>query len=714
MTERAPLSPSLRGNPDLDTWIAIRTDGTVAISTGKVEIGQGIVTAIARIGAEELDVSIERVRVESADTARGPNEGVTSGSNSVEHSGNAVRQAAAEARQLLLELAAERLGAPLSALEVEDGTVSARGSDRSVTYWELFGGRSFDRKVTGEAVPKPAEAYSIVGRPGARIDLEAKLTGGAFLVDMTLPGMLFGRVARPPSYRAELLAVDEEAARKLPGVVAVVRDGNFLGVVAEREEQAVFAREQLLDSARWREQETLPPQDRLYEWLLEQPRESYPVVDGVPEQRPVEPHEDPPDAALTLEATYCRPYHMHGSIGPSAALAVQQHDMLTIWSHSQGISVTRQAIAQALGIADDAIRLIHADGPGCYGNNGADDVTFDAALLARAVPGRPVMLSLTRQEEHTWEPYGPAMVVKLRGSLGAGARVIDWSHETFSNSHIGRPRAFGEQSQLAAAWLRAEPMQRPEPRAMLFSHVGIHRNADPLYAFPAKRVVKHLVKPTPLRTSSLRGLGAYANVFAIESFMDELAHAADVDPVEFRLRHLRDRRARELVETAAERSGWRGPAGEGRGQGFGFARYKNSAAYAAVVVELEVDRETGEIRLLRALIAGDAGQVVDPDGLVNQLEGGFVQAASWTLKEEVRFDRTRITSCDWESYPILSFPEVPEVETVVLERPGAPFLGVGEATQGPTPAAIANAIFHATGARLRTLPFTPDRVRAAL
>ena len=714
MTDRAPLSPSLQRNPDLDTWIAIREDGTIAISTGKVEIGQGIRTAIARIGAEELDVSLERVRVRGADTAHGPDEWVTSGSMSVEHSGNAVRQAAAEARQVLLELAAERLGAPLTALEVDDGTVRARGSDRSVTYWELFGGRSFDRKITGEATPKPAESYSIIGRPGLRIDLRRKLTGGAFLHDMTLPGMLYGRVLRPPSYRAKLVSVDLDGARALPGVVAVVRDGSFLGVVAEREEQAVRAREHLRETARWHEEATLPPEESLFDWLLEQPRESYPVVDGVPEQRPVEPHADPPDAPLTLGATYCRPYQMHASIAPSAALAELRDDVLTIWSHSQGISVTRRAVAQALGIADDAIRLIHADGPGCYGNNGADDVVLDAALLARAVPERPVMLALTREEEHVWEPYGPAMVVKLRGSLDSAARVIDWSHETFSNTHMGRPRPFGERSQLAAAWLRAEPLERPEPRAMLFAHVGIHRNADPIYAFPRRRVVKHLVKPTPIRVSSLRGLGAYANVFAIESFMDELAHAAGVDPVEFRLRHLGDRRAREVIEAVAVRAGWRGPAGEGRGQGIAFARYKNAAAYTAIVVELEVDRANGEIRLLRAVIAADAGQVVDPDGLENQLEGGFIQAASWTLKEEVRFDRTRITSTDWETYPILTFPDVPDVETLLLDRPGAPFLGAGEAAQGPTPAAIANAIFHATGARLRRIPFTPPRVLAAL
>ncbi len=713
MSEKPPFSPSLRNNPDLDTWIGIEPDGTVRVSTGKVELGQGIKTAIARLAAEELDISLERVRVETADTARGPQEFMTAGSMSVETSGNAVRLAAAEARQVLLETAAARLAAPLSALEVADGVVRGRGSERSVSFAELYGGRAFERKITGEAMPKSPEAYRILGRPGPRIDLRAKVEGAGFLHDLTFPGMLHGRVVRPASPAAELVDVDEAAVRALPGVVAVVRDGRFLGVVAEREEQAIRARERLRESSRWSEHETLPASETLFEWLLEQPRESYPVVDGTPEDRAVEPHADPFRAAVTLEATYTRPFTMHASIGPSAAIAEFSDDRLTVWTHSQGVAVARGAIAEALGMPPDAIRVIHADGAGCYGHNGADDAAFDAVLLARAVPSRPVRLQWMRDDEHAWEPYGPAMLIQSRASLDAAGRVIDWSHEVFSNPHVGRPRPSGDRSEFVAAWHRAEPMQRPEPRAALFSHAGIHRNADPVYVFPRKRVVKHMIKSRPLRTSSLRGLGAYANVFAIESFMDELAHAAGVDPVEFRLRHLEDPRARAVIQAAAERASWRGAGGDGRGQGLGFARYKNAQTYVAVIMDVEVDDGSGAIRLIRALIAADAGQVVDPEGLSNQLEGGVVQAASWTLKEQVLFDRTRITSTDWESYPILGFHEVPEVETVLLNQPGAPFLGAGEAAQGPTPAAIANAVFHAIGARLREVPFTKERVRAA-
>jgi CO/xanthine dehydrogenase Mo-binding subunit len=496
-------------------------------------------------------------------------------------------------------------------------------------------------------------------------------------------------------------------------VVAVVRNGSFLGLVAEREEQAVWARERLRDAATWAETPSLPADRDLVDWMLEQPRESYAVVGGTAEDRAPEPHVPPANAAVSLQARYARPYLMHASIGPSAALAELRDGRLTVWTHSQGIGLARDAIAQVLEMPRDAVRLVHADGAGCYGHNGADDAALDAALLARAVPGRPVMLQWMRDDEHCWEPYGPAMVVDLRGSLDASGNVIDWSHEVTSQTHVGRPIPGQTGSRLLAAWHLDPPHERPAPKPRFGLEIGIHRNAHPGYAFARTRVVKHLVRSEPLRTSSLRGLGAFANVFAIESFMDELAHAARIDPVDFRLRHLEDERARAVVRAAAETAGWPGETGSGRALGLAYGRYTNSKTYAAVAVDLAVD-DAGAIRLKRAVIAADAGQVIDPQGLANQLEGGFVQAASWTLFEEVRFDSTRVRSRDWDGYPILGFADVPEVETVLLDRPEHRPLGAGEATQGPTPAAIANAVFRATGRRPRRTPFTPARVRAAL
>ena len=709
---RRRLSPSLERNPELDAWIRIESDGRITVFTGKVELGQGLRTALARLAAEELDVALERIHVASADTSCAPDEFLTVGSMSMEHSGSAVRQVAAEARHVLLELAAQRLGAPLARLEVDDGEVYVRGSTLRTSYAELLGGKRFERRISGEVFPKDASQHRIVGRPGPRIDLRAKLTGGAFLHDLRLPGMLFGRVVRPPSYGARLLELDESAARRLPGVRAILRDGSFVGVVAEREEQALRARELLRDAARWEESGRLPGFENARAHLLAQPRQSFRVVNGAGVTGPVEPHVDPPDASRTLAAQYWRPFQMHASIGPSAALARCDADgALTVWSHSQGISVLRHSLAGALGLSAERVRVIHADGAGSYGHNGADDAALDAALLARAVPGSPVLLQWMRDDEHTWEPYGPAMCMDLRASLDAAGRIVDWSHETFSYSHSGRPLPVPERSNLIAAWHRAAPLRPIRGRPRLEPHAGIHRNADPYYAIPRVRVVKQFVEDPPLRTSSLRGLGAFANVFAIESFMDELAQAAGQDPLAFRLAHLRDERSRAVLRAAAERAGWPGPARAGRAQGLAFARYKNEKCHAAVVVELEADAQSGAIRLSRAVIAADAGEIVDPDGLTNQLEGGFIQAASWALKEEVRFDATRIQSRDWDSYPILRFDEVPEVETVLLDQPGQPFLGSGEATQGPTPAAIANAVARATGRRLRHLPLLPPALR---
>ncbi len=407
---------------------------------------------------------------------------------------------------------------------------------------------------------------------------------------------------------------------------------------------------------------------------------------------------------------------MHGAIAPSAALAHLDGKRMTVWSHSQGIYFLRAAMADALGMEEDNLRVIHAPGSGCYGHNGADDAALDAALIARAIPSKPVLLKWTREDEHAWEPYGAGMAMDLRASLAGDGSVLAWSQETHSDTHVQRPRP--GPNRLAAARLLAsrhlsEALELPLPQPNMAAHGGIHRNLDPLYDFPERRLVKHLVRGMPLRTSSFRTLGAYANVFAIESFMDELAEASGQNPVAFRLRHLGDPRAIAVLEEAAKRmQGWGAELGPGFGRGIAFARYKNAKTYAAVGCELEVTG-AAEVRIHRAVVVADAGQVVDPAGLSDQLEGGLIQAASWTLYEEVQFDRGGITSRDWDSYPIIGFDNIPEVETVLMERPGDPYLGAGEAPAGPTAAAIANAIYKATGLRLRRLPFTVDAIHKA-
>ncbi|HEX9808474.1 MAG TPA: molybdopterin cofactor-binding domain-containing protein [Alphaproteobacteria bacterium] len=714
MNGEAPRLPgSLRKSPAIDSWIAVNADGTITARTGKVEIGQGIKTAIALIAAEELDVALERIRVVSGVTGETADEGVTSGSGSMEQSGRAMRQVAAEARAVLVALAADRLDVEASALEVEDGAVRSPATNQQVTYWEILGGKPFGRDATGEAQPKKASSFRLVGRDVPELDGVAKVTGGpVFIHDLAMPGMLHARLARPPSYSARLQSVDTKAAEAVPGVVKVVRDGRYLAVIAETEWAAMRARVALAESARWEEEATLPDEERLYEWLVSNETAAHPVVDGTPTEDPVPDIAPPEGAALTLEATYGRPYHMHGSLGPSAAAALAEDGRLTIWSAAQGPYPLQRAVAGALGMKPEAITVHHVQGAGCYGHNGADDAAFDAALLALQVPGRPVHVQWLRADEHRWEPYGPGMVVATSASLDGDGNVIDFNLDLWSTTHQGRPRPTSDTSGLLGAWLREHAIPKPESKPNFSNESGAHRNANPYYDFPRRRIVAHFVKETPLRTSSFRGLGNYANIFAIESFMDELAHASGQDPLAFRLRHLSDERGRAVLEAVAEAIGWPpGNPGTGRGKGIAFNRYKNGKAYCAVAVEAEVDEASGAIRIVRAVVAGDAGQVVNPGGLRNQLEGGVLQAISWTLKERVRFDPVRVTSVDWESYPILTLREAPRVESILIDRADAPYLGTGEGSQGPGGAAIANAAFNAIGVRLRELPLTPDRVR---
>lgn len=703
---------------EIDRILRVEADGSISVFMSKVEVGQGLKVAIAQIAAEELDVPFAHVRIVRADTALSANASYTAGSNSIQMVGREVRRAAASARQIMLEMAAERWGVEPTELAVEGGVVKERGGERSIGYGQLRGGRPFARPIIEGVRCKAPEEYRIVGRAVWRDDVAAKVTGGGgFIQDLELPQMAHGRVVRPPGPHAKLVFVDEGSVRALSGVLAVVRDGSFLGVVAEREEQAMAAATALRAAAQWSEGEPLAPQEELYERLKGGAGESLLVVDGTPVEGAVPPINASVEGAVqTLCARYAKPFHLHASLGPSVALAQWKGESLEVWSHTQGVFPLRGALAQVLNIQEQQVRVRHVEGAGCYGHNGADDVALDAALLARAVPGRPVRVQWTREDEHAWEASGSAMRIEMQGSLNAAGRVVDWNHDVWSYTHSGRPRAMEGHSNLLAAWHLEKSLPRPVPRAGGGAHGGIHRNADPLYAFARRRVVKHFVADNPLRVSALRGLGAYGNVFAIESFMDELALAANANALEFRLQHLEDARARAVLEAAAAKANW--PSGietahvsKGRGLGIGFAQYKNEKCYAAVIAQVFVEGE--QIQLERLVVAADVGQIVNPDGVANQLEGGVIQAASWTLKEEVHYSATGVESCDWDRYPILRFGETPAVEVVLIDRPDEASKGCGEAVQGPTAAAIANAIFAACGVRLRQIPFTPSRLRAA-
>ena len=643
----------------------------------------------------------------SGDTGRTPNEGQTAGSQSIENSGTALRLAAAEVHALLLELAAPKLEAAADSLTVADGVISA-ANGKKITYGDLASSVDLHREATASAKPKAAISHKIVGQPIPRFDIPGKIAGKAsYVQDLRLPGMVHGRVVRPPRYGSTLESVDEAKARAIPGVIAVVRDGSFLGVIAEREEQAVKARVALAESAKWKAGPELPDPANIFAHLKSLPTKV--EVIGV-KQAPALA-----SAPKVLEATYTKPYMAHASIGPSAAVAEFKDAKLTVWTHSQGVFPLRAEISKTLKLPPASVRCIHTEGSGCYGHNGADDVALDAALLARAVPGKPVRLQWMRDDEFAWEPYGPAMSMQAKASLDGEGKVVEWNYEVWSNSHSTRPESTTGANVLAA-WYLAEPQKMGPPTSPPQPAGGGDRNSIPLYDFPNQRVVHHFIQDMPIRVSALRTLGAYANVFASESFMDELALAAGADPVAFRLAHMKDPRARAVIEKAAQLAGWKpSEKGDGtRGRGIGFAKYKNLACYVAVIAEVEVDRAGGRVRVANAWAATDAGLVINPDGLTNQIEGGIIQSASWTLHEEVRFSPQGILSRDWSNYPILSMLEVPKVTVELINRPAERSLGAGEGSQGPAVAAIANAFAHATGKRIRDLPFHPERVKSAL
>ena len=696
------LPASLLANPRLERWIKFLPDETARIATGKVEIGQGVVTAIAQIAAEELDLPLERIVVLSGDTDEGPDEMYTSSSLSITVSGAAVRLVCAETRALLLEQAALRLNCSPAELAIEDGAFLRNGEGTGATYWSVAPEVDWSREVTGQAAPKAVAAYKIVGRSVPRRDLPAKLSGAAFVHDLAPSDLLHARTLRQPGRGARLTALDEAAIRKTAGgEIEIVRQANFVAFVSADEATAEAAAAAAPKYAIWDGARAIDP--------LEE--EAASLKDRRSIDRELGAAPNAAASGKLVEATFSRPYVAHASLAPSCALAKFEDGHLTVWSHGQGMHPLRRNLAQVLELPLEAISARHADGTGCYGHNGADDAALDAALVAIRLPGRTVRLQWRREEEFGYEPVGPAMLVRLAVRLDEQSRPSDWTSEIWSPTHVQRPGS-GSGYLLAAEALHETPppvpQDPPEERGG-----GGTRNAVPLYDVPSHRIIHHLIEQAPVRTSALRTLGAMANVFAIESLIDELAAMAGEDPLDYRLAIMSDARARRVIETVAANAGWpaRGPGGQGSGLGLGFARYKNTAAYAAVAVALTVDED---VRLDRIWLVADAGLVVNPDGARNQLEGGAVQGASLALKEQVRMAAAGITSLDWESYPILRFSEIPEIEAVLVEAPEEPSLGVGECSLGPTAAAIGNAVAHALGARIYDMPLSRERIMAAL
>src|SRR6476659_6807759 len=668
------LPKSLLDNPLLGTWIGFEETGRVRLATGKVEIGQGVLTALAQIAAEVLDVTPARLRVVSGETPTSPREGFTSGSNSIAVSGASVRLVCAEVRTLFLRHVADRLACPVGALSIEDGRFMRAGRHVGQDYWSIARDIDLARPAAADAAPKPPSNYRIVGQNLPRLDLADKVAGAAFIHDLAPDNLLHARMLRRPWPGARLTDLDEAAVRRAAGApIDILRAGDLVAFTSDDELAVMRAAQSARQLAVWTGGAKPPADAGEPDWIRSQRARDRIVETGAAAAAA---------GNRVVEASFSRPFLAYGSIGPSCALAQIKSGKLTVWSHSQGVFELRQWLSHALGMDAADVTVLHRQGSGCYGHNSADDAAFDAAFVAMRTPDRTVRVQWTREDEFSAAPMGSAMVVGLRAVLDAEAL----------------PDA-------------------PSPPAEINDVAddaggGATRNAQALYDLPRHRLVHHLLPHVPVRTSSLRGLGAFANVFAIESFMDELAETAGEDPVAYRLSLMSDPRARQVIETAAGMGDWVGTlARDGRARGFGCARYKNRAAYAAVVAEVEVDEQ---VRLTRVWAAVDAGLVINPDGAANQIEGGIIQAASWTLKEGVRFADGRVASDSWESYPILRFTEVPEIDIRFIEARHQPTLGLGEASLGPTAAAIGNAVARALGRRVRALPLTRERIMATL
>ena len=710
---RGFVKNSLDKNPTMGHWLAFSESGKVLLKVGKVNFGQGISTALTQIAADELDVALTQIIHAPVNTQDSPDEGVTSGSFSIEHCGEAVRMACATIKGIAIARFCSASGAPASTVTIENGVLRSTATTQVMSYWDLNLDDQAGEKVLYNARQKPQRDHRYVGTPVPRLDLERKLFGGpSFIQDMVIPGMQHCRILRAPNRAGRIVSVDATGFHQRFPHVELLRDGSFIGVIAAREEIAVAAIEHLESLVTWHLPATLPNGADLQTFLTSAPSEAR-IVDELTAKAPS------PSGLTRFESWYQRPYIAHASIGPSCALAHWKNNKLEIWSHSQGIFNLKSDIEVYLrrefgdaGMPEVVVH--HVEGAGCYGHNPADDVAFDVALLARHAQGRPLRLLWSRAAELSCGPSGSAHLVKIEADLADDGAIHNWTQTIWSNGYTSRPgrSAPGNLSFVAAAEL-AHPFVTPvslDPP--LSAGGGGDRNAIPLYDLPDYKVVYNRLLEMPIRTSAIRALGGYTNVWAIESFMDELAIWLKQDPVAFRLQHLSDPRAIAVIQQAIHQANWwhdRSHDEEGVGRGFAYARYKNTGAWCAVAVRILAGTT---VRVTDISIAADVGLVVNPDGVKSQLEGGAVQSCSWTLKEELKFNHEAITTRDWGDYPILMFSEVPAVTVSIIHQPNEPSVGAGEATQGPTAAAIGNAVYDALGIRIRQLPITMERILA--
>ena len=697
---------SLDTYPLIADWITVQ-HGRLVIHTGKVDIGQRISTALIQIAHEELSVPWDRIDIAPVRTDHAPDEGITSGSNSIEQSGHALRRAAGTLRDCLIKRAAAQKGGALGDWRLSEGILHLTGTNYRVDLIDLIPDVEPDTGVDPDHLPVARRQSAL---PAPKMRGLRDMVGGTFTYvhDLDRPGMLHARVIRLPHARATLKSVDPATLKSLKAAkFLIVRNGSFLALAGPSEWPVIKAANQLSAACEWNLQDGLS-EDDVFAQLAPAYAQRFLVVNGTPTNAAIPQAELEPNHA----ARYERPYQMHGSLAPSAALAEWRSGILRLHSHSQGIYPLRESIADSLGLALTQVDITHVPSSGCYGHSGADDAAFEAALIALELPGTPILLKWSREDEHGWEPYASAMAVDLAATVKDG-KIVAYSADVYSDTHRGRPRPGPNRagpSRLLANHFRDDPIGPIPAQPNMGRHAGMHRNLDPIYTFPETRLVKNLVCGMPHRTSALRCLGATANIFALESFMDELARQHSIPPVAFRKTHLDDPRALAVLAKLDSLIKKRPVMAEGCGSGIAYAQYKNQMTRVGISVELAVN-DNAEIRLLDVTIIADAGRVIDADGLAAQLEGGFLQAASWALYEQVTWDRDGIQSRDWDSYPVIRFNNVPAINVTILDNPDVASVGAGEATPGPTVAAIANAVADATGIRMRRMPFTPEAIK---
>ena len=716
--DRFYSGPSIKSYKKLSDWFDFKKDNMILVNSGKIDIGQHISSSIALICSKITGVHYNQIEIVRLNTSFTPNEGKTASSLSIPHSGSAIKAASFTLRINFLKYVVEKLHITKDEMNFENGIVTHKSSNKSFSYWDFSRTKEFlNIEIPENFDEKVLKEFKYQNRQKIEVKTINEIVTGKYkyVHDLTFPNMLHARIVRPPNYYNKFIDIDQKVLKTLKKMnIKLFIKGSFVAILSTEEFLVVKYLTIVKNSIHWQNIKDLTEGNgNIYNLLLNNQRDKLNVRSGgeafkedIPKLKDIKEK-----GSKTLNSIYKKSYLMHAPLAPSAACAIFKNKKFEIYSHSQALHDLKGTLVKAFNMKEEDITLIFAPGSGCYGHNGADDAAFEVSLLSKEFPNQHILLKWTREDEHTWEPYGSASINILNGTIDKTGKILYWSHEVFSDTYMTRPSE-KELNNFASYKLINNNFNKNKSTPKTAAHMGIHRNLDPLYDFKEKRLVKNLVHDLPLRTSALRTLGAFANVSASEAFLNELALSINIDSFDIRIKNLNDKRAIDVLTDLRSQMS-REEIGINNARGIAFSRYKNSAAYCAVGVELFINDEL-DIILKNAWISVDAGEIAYEDGIIAQVEGGFIQAASWCLYEEVKFDNKEIISKDWDNYKIIEFNNIPIIKTSVLDRPSYQYLGVGEVVAGPTGGAISNAIHDALGERVRSMPFTKESIKREL